>query len=201
MQDSFIAIIFLSFGTVVFIFFKPSKITNYPSIGDSIVMFGDSLVEGVGATKGYTLPELLSKKIKMPVINMGIRGQTSHQGLLRVGEVIDKDPKVVMVLFGGNDYLHDIPLEKTFKNIETIVTTLQEYGAVVILLGIQGGILSDPYEQEFRRIAKEKGALYVPSVLDGLIGNEYLMSDEVHPNDEGYTILANKIAPVLKKAL
>ena len=201
MQQSYVAIIFLSIGTAAYIFFRPSKITNYPSYGKSIIMFGDSLVEGVGSTKGYSLPELLSKKINQPIINMGVKGETSYQGLARLDKVINSDPKIVMVLFGGNDYLHDIQEEETFKNIDYMVGLLQDFGAVVIILGIQGGIISDPYEDNFKRIAKERCALYVPSVLDGLIGNELLMSDEVHPNDEGYTLLAGKIAPVLRKAL
>ena len=201
MQDSFVAIIFLGFGTAVFIFFKPSKITNYPSVGDTVVMFGDSLIEGVGASKGYTLPELLSEKINTPIINMGIKGQTSKEGLARINSIIDLDPKVVMILFGGNDYLHDVKPHTTFKNIDDMVAILQEFGAVVVLLGIQGGILTDPYEEEFKKIAHNRGALYVPSVLDGIIGEESLMSDEVHPNDIGYALIADKIYPVLKKAL
>lgn len=201
MQDSVIAIIFLGFGTAVFIFFKPSKITNYPSPGNSIVMFGDSLIEGVGASAGNTLPELLSKKIGEEVINMGIQGQTSAQGLARINSVIDMDPKVVMVLFGGNDYLHGVKQEVTFKNIDAIVAILQEFGAVVIVLGIQGGILIDSYKYEFKKIAERRGALYVESVLEGLIGESSLMSDEVHPNDIGYNLIAKKIYPVLKKAL
>ena len=132
---------------------------------------------------------------------MGIKGQTSSQGLARINSVIDLDPKVVMVLFGGNDYLHDMPLEVTFKNIDDIVAILQEFGAIVVLLGIQGGILTDPYSEEFRKIAIRRGALYVPSVLEGIIGEDHLMSDEVHPNNIGYTMIADKIYPVLKKAL
>jgi acyl-CoA thioesterase-1 len=201
MQDSVIAIIFLGFGTAVFVLFKPSKITNYPSPGSSIVMFGDSLIEGVGASAGNTLPELLSKKIGEEVINMGIQGQTSSQGLARINSVIDKDPKVVMVLFGGNDYLHGVPQEITFKNIDAIVAILQEFGAVVIVLGIQGGILIDPYKYEFKKIAERRGALYVESVLEGIIGEPDLMSDEVHPNNNGYTLIAKKIYPILKKSL
>lgn len=201
MQPSFVAIIFLGFGTAVFIFFKPSKITNYPSVGTSLVMFGDSLIEGVGASSGHSLPELLSAMIHEKVINKGIQKQTSAEGLARISQVIDLDPKVVLVLFGGNDFLQNVPIHTTFKHIDTIVTTLQDYGAIVILLGIQGGILDDPYKLEFKKIAHERGALYVTNVLEGLIGNTNLMSDHVHPNDVGYRMIAERIYPVLKKVI
>jgi lysophospholipase L1-like esterase len=201
MQYSVVAVIFLGFGTAIFIFFKPSKITNYPSSGTSIVMFGDSLTYGTGATVGKSLPELLSVMIKEHIVNMGVRGQTSAEGLARVDKVLGHDPKVVLVLFGGNDYLQEIPVEETFKNIESMVTTLQEYGAVVVLLGIQGGILFDPYKEEFKKIAKRRGAFYISNILENIIGEEDLMSDEVHPNDKGYALIAKRIYPILKKAL
>jgi acyl-CoA thioesterase I len=201
MDNSLIAILFVSTSTVVFIFFKPSKITNYPSTGSSIVMFGDSLTEGVGATGGNDLPSLLSKKIKKPVLNMGVRGQTSAQGLARVDKVVETNPRVVLVLFGGNDYLHGVKKDETFKNLDAIVATLQDAGAVVVLLGIQGGILTDPYEEEFEKLAKKRGTLYVKNVLDGIIGKQELMTDEVHPNDIGYKIIVEKIYPVLKKGI
>lgn len=201
MENISIAILFLSTATVVIIFFKPSKITNYPSQGDSIIMFGDSLTIGVGASEGHSIPELLSKEIKKPVIAMGVRGETSAKGLARIDKILSKNPKIVLVLFGGNDYLQEIPIEETFKNIEDIVTRLENYGSEVVLLGIQGGILSDPYEAEFKKIVKKRGTLYVPNVLDGIIGDENLMFDEVHPNDKGYALIVKKILPVLKKGL
>lgn len=201
MNNITIAILFLIIALLVAIFFKPSKITNYPSVGSSIVMLGDSLTYGVGASEGKDLPALLSKKIGMHVVNMGVPRETTGEGLKRVEKVIDTNPRVVLVLLGGNDYLQHVPQEETFRNIDEIVTTLQEFGAVVVLLGIQGGILSDSYASEFKKIAKNRGTLYVPNVLDGIIGHNELMSDQVHPNDDGYEIIAKKIYPVLKKAL
>jgi acyl-CoA thioesterase-1 len=201
MENVTIALLFVSTASVVFIFFKPSKIKNYPSQGDTIIMFGDSLTVGVGASEGKSIPELLSKKIHKPVIGMGVRGETSAQGLARIEKVIEKYPKVVLVLIGGNDYLQEVPIEETFKNIDAIVKRIQDAGAVVVLLGIQGGILSDPFEEQFKKISKNRGALYVKNVLDGIIGEEDLMFDEVHPNDKGYERIVKKILPVLKKGL
>ncbi len=187
-------------GAVFFLFQKSPVITNYPSQGKTIVAFGDSLVEGVGATTANDFVSLLSKLISKPIINMGVAGNTSADGLTRVESVNAQDPKVVLVLFGGNDYLRKIPIEETFKNIDDIVMKLQSGGAVVVLLGIQGGILSDKYNEHFEEIAEKRGALYVPNVLDGVIGHGELMDDAIHPNDLGYKKIADKIFPILKKA-
>jgi acyl-CoA thioesterase-1 len=119
----------------------------------------------------------------------------------RIHDVLNEHPGVVMVLFGGNDYLHGVPIDETFNNLELIVEKIQRKGAVVILLGIQGGILEDPFESRFRALARKKGALYVPNVLDGLIGNTDYMSDEIHPNDKGQRVIADKIYPVLDRVL
>ena len=158
------------------------------------------MVEGVGATAGNDFVSLLSKKIGEPIINMGVPGNTSADGLARVEEVTKENPKVVLVLFGGNDFLRKVPKKETFKNIDDIILRLQAGGAVVVILGIKGGILSDQYDEYFEDIAEKRNTLYVPNVLAGLLGHAEFMSDEIHPNDIGYKKIADKIYPILKKA-
>ncbi len=180
---------------------QSSQITNYPSDGVSIVAFGDSLVEGVGATPGNDFPSVLGRLVGEPIINMGISGNTTKDGLMRVEEVNKENPKVVLVLFGGNDFLRKVPTEETFANLDGIISRLHNNGAVVVLLGVQGGIFSDQYDEHFKKLAKEKRTLYVPNVLRGILGRSPLMSDALHPNDAGYKKIAEKIYPFLQKAL
>lgn len=201
-----ITIIALIFGIILcsIVFFtirKNKKITNYPPSGNTIIAFGDSLVKGVGSTNGNDFVTLLSKQSGEPIINMGISGNTSIDGLNRIDTVNIKDPKIVLLLLGGNDFLRKVPLEQTFKNIDDIVISLQKNGAVVILLGVPSGILLDQYDENFEKIAKSRGTLYVPNVLSGILGHVEYMSDAIHPNDLGYKKIADKIYPVLKKSL
>ncbi len=201
MKNLFLGGIIVFVSISLFMVLKPPKITNYPSRGTSVIMFGDSLTKGVGATPGNDVPSLLTKETGTEIINMGVPGETSAQGLSRIMSVTEKNPKVVLVLFGGNDFLQGVSKAETFRNIDTIVTTLQGSVAVVVLLGIQGGLVSDPYKAEFQKIAKERGALYVPNILNGVFGHKDLMSgDNIHPNDAGYRKIVDKIYPVLKKA-
>jgi lysophospholipase L1-like esterase len=196
----FAVIVILALGALFYSFKRSYPVTNYPPQGETIVAFGDSLVEGVGATKGNDFPSLLAKLIGEPIINMGTSGNTSADGLQGINSVNAKNPKIVMVLFGGNDFLRKVPAEQTFKNIDEIVVGLQNEGAVVVLLGVKGGLLSDQYEERFAEIARARGALYVPNVLAGILGNTQFMGDSIHPNDAGYKKIAEKIYPVLKKA-
>ena len=195
-----LGVILLS-GAIFFVLKKSPTITNYPSDGKTIIVFGDSLVQGVGATTGNDFPSLLSYKIGAPIINMGVAGDTSSDGLARVESVNAQDPKIVLVLFGGNDFLRKVPVKKTFKNIDDIVVKLQDKVAVIILLGIKGGLLLDSYDEYFEEIVENRGTLYVPNVLEGIFGHSNLMADSIHPNDGGYKKIADKIYPVLKKAI
>jgi lysophospholipase L1-like esterase len=193
------------FGIIIFFGFyfyhNNEYIVNYPPKSNVIVAFGDSLVEGTGSINNGDFVSVLSKKIGRPIVNLGIYGNTTAQGLARIDEVLAYNPGVVLVLFGGNDYLHDVPRNEVFQNLDTMVRKLQSHGAVVILLGIRGGIFADPYDPLFRKLAKTRGTLYVPDVLSGLIGNTKYMSDAVHPNNLGYDIIASRIYPELKKVL
>ncbi|MFA5841922.1 MAG: GDSL-type esterase/lipase family protein [Candidatus Paceibacterota bacterium] len=176
-----------------------SKITNYPPKGDAIISFGDSLVEGIGAGDGKDFTSLLSKRLETPIVNEGVSGDTTEEGLSRIDAVLAKypNPRVVLVLLGGNDFLRRVPREKTFQNLAKIIEKIQNRGAVVLLLGVRGGLLGDQYNSLFEGLAGQYHAAFVPDVLDGLLGRPEYMSDEIHPNDKGYGVIASRVYPVL----
>ncbi len=182
------------------IFQKPT-IRNLDSNGTTIVAFGDSLVYGVGATHGNDFVSILSKRIGQSIINLGINGDTTASGLARIDIALEKYPRLVIILLGGNDYLQKIPPEQTFSNLELIIDKIHQSGSAVLLLGVRGGLLRDRYDARFRDIAKKHQTGFVSSVLDNLIGNDKFMSDTIHPNDAGYIKIADKVEPVLKKIL
>ena len=106
---------------------------------------------GVGASvpeKGF-IP-LLAERAGTPIINKSVSGNTTADGLMRLdADVMSEKPDVVLLLLGGNDYLKKIPKAETFANLRTIITKLQSEGAVVILLGIRGGLLNDHFSGEY----------------------------------------------------
>jgi len=185
-----------------FIFFSGEPVvTNVPSSGTSIVAFGDSLVEGVGANKGNDFVSILSRQINEPIVNLGRSGNTTRDAITRIDEVLEQDPKVVLLLFGGNDFLQQIPAAETFKNLEQIIQTIHQSGSAVLLLGVRGGILRDNFKGEFAALTKKHHTAYVSDVLDGLLGNQQLMSDSIHPNDAGYQVMADRVQPELEALL
>lgn len=182
-------------------FFVAHEVRNYPSSGTDIIAFGDSLVAGVGASPGRDFVSLLSEKIGQPIVNLGVSGDTTADGLARLSELDAYDPKVVIVLFGGNDYLRRVSQDQTFDNLAEIIERIQAKGAVVLLLGIRGGLLNDRFDAEFKKLRNTHDTAYVPDVLDGLLGRREYMSDEIHPNDAGYARIAERVYPVLAPLL
>ncbi|MFZ2719381.1 MAG: GDSL-type esterase/lipase family protein [Minisyncoccia bacterium] len=174
------------------------EITNYPPREGPIVAFGDSLIYGIGATSGNDLVSRLSAAIGEPIENMGVSGNTTALGLARLDAVLEKEPSIVLLLLGGNDYLQRVPRETTFAQLGTIIERLQEKGAVVVLLGVRGGVLRDSFSDEFEKLADTYGTAFVPNVLDDILGKPALMFDQIHPNDAGYARIAEKVLPVLE---
>ena len=184
--------------------FRPTagpSIRNYPSSGTDIVAFGDSLVWGEGADEGRDFVSLLSQRIGQPIINLGNPGDTTAAGLARISGLDQYHPKVVILLLGGNDYLKRVPSDETFVNLGTLIQDIQSRGAVVLLLGIRGGVLVDHFAPQFERLRDTYHTAYVSDVLGGLFGNHEFMSDEVHPNNLGYAKIADRIYPVLAPLL
>jgi len=196
-----IAVALVALVSVYFIFAGSPDIRNYPPKEGPIVFLGDSLVQGTGATAGNDLPALLSRAVGKTVENFGVSGDTTALGLARLDSVIAREPSVAIVLLGGNDYLRKVPIDETFANLRTIINRLQGSGAVVLLVGIRGGLLSDAFDERFSDLADETGSAHVPDALRGLVADGRYMSDAIHPNDAGYARLAERIRPTLEKLM
>lgn len=178
------------------------EVKNHPSTGTDIVAFGDSLVEGVGASsKEENFVSLLSQQLGQPIVNLGVSGDTTEAGLRRITEIDAYKPKVVLLLLSGNDRLRRIPEEQTLENLGKIITYMQDSGAVVVLLGVKGNVFTNSFGKKLEQLSRDYKTAYVPDVLDGLFGNSKYMSDPIHPNDLGYEKVAEKIYPVLQQYL
>lgn len=179
-----------------------SDIRNLQSGGVNIICFGDSLTEGVGAGNGEDYPAVLTRQLQVPIINAGRRGNTSAEGLTRLEQdVLARNPRLVVVLFGGNDFLRQVSLSETRKNLEAIVQRIQERGAMVVLVGLRLGLFTDEYGAIYKEIAKQHRALYIPEVLKGILSDPRLKSDSIHPNAAGYQLMAERILEKLKPLL
>lgn len=165
-----------------------------------VVAFGDSLVYGTGSSGGGFV-SLLEQSLGRPIENLGVPGDTTAAGLERLDEVLALHPSVVILLLGGNDYLRQVPQDTTFANLSAIIERLQADGATVLLVGVRGGLIRDNFAARFEELADRYGTGYVHDVLDDTLGVRGYMADQVHPNDAGYRVIADRVHPVLAAML
>jgi acyl-CoA thioesterase I len=179
-----------------------AKVKNLDSRGTSVVAFGDSLTAGYGAGEGEDYPSRLAAMSGIPVVNAGRSGDTTESALQRLdADVLERDPRIVIVGLGGNDYLRGEPIAATEANLRTIVKRIQEKGAMVVLLGFRFPSLNANYQKMYERVAGEERCLLVDRSLKGILTDPKLRSDSIHPNAQGYALMAERIAPPLKKLL
>lgn len=194
----------LTLGILVLCLGCAREIKNLDSRGENIVCFGDSLTSGEGAERGENFPSILAKSLSVPVINAGRPGDTTFSALERLEtDVLRQSPLLVILEFGGNDFLQKIPPEDTFKNLEEIIKRIQERKAMVALCEIRAGMILKGFSKEYRRLAKKYKVILIPDLLGRIFTNPSLKSDFIHPNAEGYKIMAGrilkKIQPVIQR--
>jgi acyl-CoA thioesterase I len=115
-------------------------------------------------------------------------------------DVISQDPWLVIVGLGGNDFLQEVPIAQTERNLRQIVSLLQKEGAIVALLGMNVEPFNGNYEKMYKRVANDTKTYLIPDVLKGLNDPCYLY-DEIHPNKQGHEIMAKRTAQGLKPLL
>jgi lysophospholipase L1-like esterase len=168
-------------------------VPNLDSPGRTIVCLGDSITAGVGSGAGEAYPELLAARLSTEVINAGISGDTTAGGLARVNDVLAKNPWLVIVELGGNDFLRQVPPEQTERSLRGILDRLLSARVVPVLVEMDA-----PFGGRYREIYERLGDEYHVPVVEDAIGeilrDRSLKSDEIHPNARGQQILAEAVA-------
>lgn len=172
-------------------------ITN-AKVGDGpIIAFGDSLTAGYVDDGGSSYPRELARLLGTPIINRGVRGDTTADGLARLEhDVLVDAPSIVLLCLGANDFLLRLDEDTAFANLGMIVERIQRHGVLVILIGLDFP-LNSSYARRYHQLARDKGCPFVPDVLDGIFGHRELMQDQIHPNASGYKLWADKVERVL----
>ena len=175
-------------------------VKNLESRGSSIITFGDSLTAGYGAPEGEDYPSRLASRLGVDLLNAGVSGDTTESALARIEpDVLSNNPRIVIVGLGGNDFLRQVPIATTEANLREIVRRVQSAGAMVVLLGFRFPSLTASYEKMYERVADDEGCLLIPDLLDGILSDPSLKSDEIHPNGRGYEVMAERVSkPVAK---
>jgi acyl-CoA thioesterase-1 len=169
----------------------------------TLVTFGDSLTAGYGADHSYPefLQHLLTKNgYPYKVVNAGVSGDTTADGVERMSAVLEAKPSVVILEFGGNDGLRGMPVAQTQANLDQMIVALQKAGAKVILAGMTlprnyGADYIHKFEQIYLDLAKKYKLVRIPFLLEGvaLSGPGLMQQDGIHATTKGNEIVAQTV--------
>ena len=95
-----------------------------------LVCFGDSITAGYGLETGQSFPDALQRDLdhrgyRYKVINQGTSGATTKDAVAALRTILLLHPQIVLVEFGGNDGLRGLPLSETRRNLDAVLTVLE----------------------------------------------------------------------------
>lgn len=189
--------------------------TPTPKINDTrpiIAAFGDSLSAGFGVEPGKSFPDDVQRLLdaagyRYRVVNLGVSGDTTTDGLERLPAVLAIHPAIVILEFGGNDGLRGLPVTSTQKNLAAMVEALRKTGASILLAGMTlprnyGTEYIHSFDQVYIDLARQYKLARIPFLLEGVGGHPNLMqADEIHPTAEGAAIVAKNVMKYLQPLL
>jgi lysophospholipase L1-like esterase len=160
----------------------------------SILAFGDSLTFGYGAAKNESYPAVLSDLTGLSVINAGINGEVSSEGLKRLEALLDKhQPQLLLLCHGANDMLQKQDLTQMADNLIAMINLAQHRDIDVLLIAVPNtNILLTPLKQ-YQQVADEMNIPLENDLISDILSQPSLHSDLIHPNAMGYRQIAETI--------
>jgi acyl-CoA thioesterase-1 len=169
--------------------------------GATILAFGDSLTYGYGALPHESYPAILEQKLHRTVINAGIPGELSEQGLKRLSPLLQKyHPDILILCHGGNDLLRKKSLASLRYNLEQMIRLARSQHVDVILIAVpEFGLLHLTPAPVYGELAKEYRLPVEPDVLSDLLHDNRYKSDYIHPNAAGYEKMAEAVEKIVRE--
>lgn len=177
-----------------------------------ILAFGDSLTYGSGVPEpeGF-VPQLQSwlhanGAADAVVLNAGVPGETTGEGLVRIQSALEAGPDAVIVALGANDLLRGQSVSAMLQNLDGILSVVDSRGLPALLAGLPPVPTwrrqdRETYRANFEGVAERHDAIFVRSFLGGMSGQgigavrRMMQPDGIHPNAEGVRANVAAIGP------
>lgn len=182
----------------------------------TIVAFGDSLTAGAGAPAGASYPDSLGRLMAAAgyhyrIMNQGESGDTTTDGLGRLGEVVAEHPDWVILEFGGNDGLRGLPVSTTRANLQAMVVRLRQAHIHILLVGMSlppnyGPDYIRSFQAVFADLARQDRLPLLPFLYQDLVPRlradpGLLQDDGIHATAAGNRIVAATVWRYLRPLL
>ncbi len=168
----------------------------------TILAFGDSLTYGSGVAPENSYPNVLEELSGREVINAGVPGEQSDAGLQRLQTLLDEyQPQLLILCHGGNDMLRKKDMDAMQANLERMITSSQEQGIPVVLLGVpRPALFGLESAESYVAVAEKLNIPFEGEIIPEVLSEQTLKSDQVHPNAAGYRMMAEAVYQILRKA-
>lgn len=180
-----------------------SSVPQLPPLApDSVILaFGDSLTYGNGVGEDDSYPAVLEQLTGYTVVNAGVPGEETPQGLKRLPQLLEEyEPALLVLCHGGNDMIRKRNLTTTAANLRAMIEMAQQRGISVILLGVPNFGLFLSSAEFYEQIAEEYQLPFNDEIIPDIESDNGLKSDAIHPNKAGYRIIAEAVVNLLKQS-
>jgi len=168
---------------------------------DVVLAFGDSLTHGTGANPAESYPAVLEGRIGRKVVNAGVPGETSAEGLARLPGVLEEvRPKLLILCHGGNDFLRRLDETRARDNIRAMIALARGKGVDVVLLATPKPGVPPAIPAFYGELAADLRVPFEEAVIRAVLVDNRLKSDLVHPNARGYAEIAGAVKKLLEKS-
>lgn len=165
-----------------------------------ILAFGDSLTNGFGVDADLSYPSQMQEKTALNVMNAGVDGEFSSEGLARLHMYLEHKPDLVILCHGANDMVNQFSTKELKNNLLEMIKLIKQSEADVLLVGVpEYNSHSFQTHTLYEEIAQETDVLFENSVLTHIGLNDSLKNDYVHPNEKGYELMADTFVDMLKE--
>lgn len=166
----------------------------------TILAFGDSLTAGYGVDKAHSYPSVLQALSGRRVINAGISGEVTADGLARLPGLLDQHkPQLLILLEGGNDILRNQSQAQTRANLQQMIELARARGVEVVLIGVPHKSLFASSAPLYGELAERYQLPFADTLVASLLRSPGYKSDAVHFNAAGYRKLAEEIHALLQQ--
>ncbi len=167
------------------------------SDGKLLVVVGDSAALGIGASKpenGYS--ELVRQHLetngeKWRVIVLAQSGAKAKNALREYLPTLEKlEPDLVISCIGSNDVFWSLATRSLIEKMERIVNALPQASVIGKLAGASPR--AKIVNAKLKQFAKDRRLpICDPWRVKGVSGKDRVASDNFHPNDYGYELMAS----------
>ena len=183
-----------------------------PAGAQVILAFGDSLTAGLGLPRDQAFPARLEASLRAEgiaarVINAGVSGDTTADGVARLDWALAERPDFLILALGENDALRGINPATVRANLDKMIKRATAQGVHVLLAGMRapanwGADYQSRFDAIYPELARADQVSLYPFFLEGVaMKPELNQPDGLHPNAQGVEVLVRHIAPFVSRLI